>query len=192
MFFFHCKGRFEYRLHKSGLSIFFFDLNPALAYGTYFMMVLSRLELSFKDTLWALSPRSLYVLRMFVLVVPLVTTLTLAVDRGDHVCITTWTAPDLAHDLTFCQLDPEEMLLFRYYVVFLCVLWVNAFNILFAVLFTVKLKKILKMTQSSASQTEYERLVKLQRLILRNDILTIVGSTSTFLGLYIPWKHSLF
>ena len=146
------------------------------------MIILCRLEMSFKDSSFALSKGTVRILRLSILILPLVASVSLALDVTLPGCLSTWSAPDLAQDLLYCWLPVDEMILYKYQVITVLVLWICALNIVFAVLFTVKLLSLIQqMARTLTTKTDAE-LLKLKGLILRNDVLTIIGCVSTLLG----------
>ena len=156
---------------------------PAIYYAIYLMMILIRLEMSFKDTDFALSRRTVHILRISILILPVVVTGSLALDVTVPSCLNTWSAPDLAYDLSYCWLPVDEMILYKYHVMPAGVMWVCGLNIIFAALFTVKLLSLQKMgmTGASTKKTGGEQL-KLTKFIVRNNVLTIIGCVSTIIG----------
>ena len=157
-------------------SIVYYPLfGVAWCYALYLLMILSRIEISFKDTPLALTKRTKRVLQLSVLAIPLVGNVTLAADTTSHICIATWNAPDLPHEITYCQMAPEDMLLFKTHIFYLLIVSIIALNILFAVLFTFKLWKILK-TARIATPRHHDEQLNLKRLMFRNALLTILGT----------------
>ena len=137
--------------------------------------------MSFKGTSFALSQRSVYALKIWIIAIPIVSSVSLALDVNVPVCIKTWNAPDSSHEITYCQLPTKDMLGFKYHISTLLAIMVSALNILFAVLFSTKLLKLLKMTKMADLRRENEQS-NLMQFVLRNDALTIVGALSTMLG----------
>ena len=134
-------------------------------------MILIRIERSFRDSSLALSQRTVHVLRVFILLVPIGVSVILGVDGISPSCAATWRASDLPHDVTYCMgWDPSaDEMQYKYLGSSVGCLWVSTLNILFAVIFTAKLLKILKMVNSSEE-------ANLRALVLRIDVLTIIGT----------------
>ena len=155
-------------------------LFPTFFYTSHLMALLFRLDAAFKDTSLALSRRTVHILRISISAIPVFTSFVLALDVTVPACLNTWRAPDLTEDLFVCRLPFEDMLLYKYNIIVAATLCTCTLYILLTVLFTVKLLKVLKMARKATTETDGE--LKVQQLILRNNVLTIVGCVSTLIG----------
>ena len=104
-----------------------------------------------------------------VLIVPVAATASFALDRSMVPCIAIWSAPDIADDLTFCRAPISEMLTFKYYVFPAMIGYVCMLNIVLAMMFTMKLRNVLKMAKMDDQQS------KLREMIVKLNCLTIIG-----------------
>ena len=109
-----------------------------------------------------------------VLIVPVAATVSLAIDPNLVPCIAIWSAPDIADDLTFCRAPISEMLTFKYYVFPAMIGYVCMLNIVFAMIFTVKLRNVLKMAEVRSSKMDDQQF-KLREMIVKLNCLTIIG-----------------
>ena len=158
---------------------------PGWYYNLYLIMILFRLEKSFKGTPFGLSRCSKYMLRISIMVIPIVASVTLSMDADIPVCLSKWSPRDIPNDRAICMIPTEEMIAFKYGPIVGCTLWTCSLSLLFAVMFTVKLRRILKMARTSSPKMhgQAEQLnVNLMNVILRNNLLTAIGTLSTFLG----------
>ena len=109
-----------------------------------------------------------------VLIVPVAATVSLAIDPNLVPCIAIWSAPDLADDLTFCRIPESEILGFKYYIYQAMIGYVCMLNIVFAMMFTVKLRNVLKMADVRSSKMDDQQF-KLREMIIKLNCLTIIG-----------------
>ena len=79
--------------------------------------------------------------------------------------------------IRYCKAPISNMLAFEYNIFPGCMALICILSITIALMFTVKLKKVLRVVSSSRSRSadDQEHELKFQRLILKNNILTIIG-----------------
>lgn len=104
--------------------------------------------------------------------------------RPHLACLYTWNPSDLEESFTYCVLEPVSLIVFKYPIFFIHVASVNMLNIIFAVIFSLKLRKFVTLRRDTKSNTA-QRL-KFEALIIKNDLLTFVGLLSTSIG-YSLW-----
>ena len=150
---------------------------PGWFYGLYLLVLIDRLERSFQNTSMTLSRRCLLILRFLSLSIPITNTIVVSVDiRSDLTCIGSWDPPDTGRIITYCMVPPESLFAFKYYIVLVLVLLTCALNVVLAVIFTVRLKRLLK---NSSANT----LKQLQfNLLIKSNALTVIGCVSTTFG----------
>lgn len=138
-------------------------------YTLYLVQLEVRLETAFKGSTLALSRKTTYILRTFILILPLSVTVTLLIDNGlDSACIASWNPSDLAEDITFCTVPASSLLVFRTYLYEILLGEVLALNAGFAILFWVKFKKLIR-----GSVQHREAFL---RMIMKHCWLTAIGS----------------
>eukprot|EP01084_Bolivina_argentea_P029656 55065_1 len=152
---------------------------PILYYGIYLYQVLLRLELSFADSFLALTKRSTIVLASFILIpLTIIPILHFILNRKNTACIQLWKPMDFPHLYTqssntfaFCygQLGAASTL-----IVVIGILWVASSNIIFGVIFSIKLHKLLSKNEGNET-TKF----RFKTLVLKNTIVSISGSIST-------------
>ena len=152
---------------------------PPCFYALYLIIIVLRLELSFKDSYLALSKRSLYTLCALIFVIPLSATTTLLIDGFDLDCISTWNRSDFDQEITFCVVPSSSLLIFRIYLYESLVGLANILNIVLCIILSIKLRQFIKGANESICA---QKRVKLRSLITKNLILTVVGCVSTSLG----------
>ena len=153
---------------------------PGLFYGGYLYHICERLATSFKGSYLELSKWSLYTLRTMVLIVPVVSSISLLIDDGDLDCVKEWRPRDMDRIITFCVVPPGLLIGYKYYISTILLIHINLMNIVFAIIFTVKLRMFMTNTVSDGSRTQ-DRF-KFEALVLKNQILTICGVVSTSAG----------
>ena len=155
-----------------------------LFWSVYLIIILFRLQSSFKGSLLALSMKTRYITGFSILLIPVAAFGALILDLDVAACMGTWIAPDLSHGLIYCRLPTEKMTIYEYNVIDACVFWICGLNIFLAVLFTVKLLKILKIARKSTEGAGEENPeLKLMHLVVRNAGLTLIGALSTIIGI---------
>ena len=97
-------------------------------------------------------------------------------------CLETWIANDHPDGMIYCALPFADMVAYKYYFIPLSVAWIFTLNVVLSVLFSVKLSKILKIARASRVETGAEEF-KLKKMVLRNYLLTIIGSVATLFGM---------
>lgn len=161
---------------------------PGIFYGLYLYQILLRLDTSFRGSYLELSKCSLYTLRTLVLLIPIVSTLTMIIDNvvgDDHHCINHWYPSDQDHVITVCAVEASLLFFWRYHIVDAAVANINVQNIMFGVIFAVKLRQIINLGTTSDPH-EASKYSKLKELVIKNNILVIVGCVSTTAG-YALW-----
>ena len=103
------------------------------------------------------------------------------VNHSQSVCVREWAAPDLGHDLQCCDFQVTTSRSYEF-VGEGTVAWVAATNVCLAMLFSVKLTKLLTLQGDSNEHLKLE----FKALIIRNHILTVSGLVST-LSCYATW-----
>lgn len=159
---------------------------PGIYYGLFLSQILHRLVTSFKGSYLELPQWCIYTLFCMVLLVPIVSTVSLIIDNGDLECIKQWNPSDMDRTIEFCVVPPDSLLAYKYHIVPIVVVLINALNICFGVIFTVKLREFMSSTisdDSRDSRSQKERF-KFEALVVKNQILTIVGIVST-----TGWKY---
>ena len=154
---------------------------PGLFYGGYLIQMLYRVESAFKNSCLALSARNIYILRTLVLSIPIVSTISLIVDDPNMSCIRSWDPPDIDRPIPYCVVPYDLLLVTRYYIFHGCVVLINVMNFVFAVIFSLKLFKFIKMIKTSDS-IDAKQQWDLEELILKNNILAVIGCISTTTG----------
>lgn len=153
-----------------------------LFYGIYLYMVLHRLKTAFKDTELALSRRAIYIVTTLIVIIPVVFSGSLLLDEAYDVCFKTWIPSDFPHELTYCTIPSDEMLVVKYHILIVSILMVIGLNIFFAVLFTKNLLKMLRMQRRHSANREDEEN-NMRQIVLRINVLTVIGCISTILGM---------
>ena len=159
---------------------------PGFYYSLYLFGILQRLDSSFKDSYLSLSKRTVFILRTLILCIPTISTISLLVDDPNLDCIRTWIPPDTHQIITYCIIPSESLLAFRYHIVELYVAVINILNITFGVMFSVKLRQFLQTGVSRHYNTKQDGSTLATTgpaaLIIKNNILTIIGSISSISG----------
>lgn len=148
------------------------------------MMVLFRLDISLRiSSPSALSRATVYMLLICIMIIPVATSVALAVDATTPACLATWFAPDLLNELMYCNVPPADLIVFKYYIFSGVFLAVIALNIVLAVICTVKLKNIgNEVADRSPTTTDSE--LPLKKLIIWSAIWTTVGLIASIDGLW--------
>ena len=153
---------------------------PAMFYCLYLHQILNRLVLSFHDSMFELSSRTIAILRALILFIPITSTAML-LEENDVVCVGSWSAPDLHQSLSVCSIASDNFVITQYYIVHGFVLLIIALNIILGVMFTAKLTKLVAMTKQIHSADSAKHL-KFEALIKKNNLLTVIGWIYTTIG----------
>jgi len=154
---------------------------PVMFYSVYLYQIQMRLELSFKGSFLELGPRTICTLKAFVLIIPIICYVFLAVDRYDLDCIGSWNAPDVDEPITFCVVPAPSLIAFKYHIFELLVLLILFLNAIFGIIFTKKLKQFCAL-ELEDKQSQSKKQFRMMTLIIRNDICCVVGCISTTMG----------
>ena len=150
---------------------------PGWFYGLYLLVLIDRLQRSFQNTSMALSHKSLLILKSLSLSIPMTNSIVISVDiPNDLTCIRSWDPPETDNMITYCIVPPESLFAFKYHIVLVLVLLICALNVVLAVIFTVRLRRLLKNSSATA-------LKQLQfNLLIKSNALAVIGCVSTILG----------
>eukprot|EP01084_Bolivina_argentea_P168341 291962_1 len=153
-------------------------------FAIYLLNVLLRLELSFRDSHLALSKKSTITLGIVILIPCTFVTITyfLFVDEP---CIWPWQPPDITvnADFAFCDFHTEGV---ASAAIGLGIMWVVVVNVIYGIIFGVKLKNVFRHSKESDVHTSF----KLKSLIIKNTILTSIGSISTLFNWFMWLIHA--
>ena len=103
----------------------------------------------------------------------------LLVDDFTLQCTVPWAPPDMNKSTTFCVVPPSQLILVRFYIFHFWVTMVIFLNITFGAIFSFKLSQFNKSSDRSDN-------FQFEALIVKNNILTVVGCISTTL-FYVLW-----
>ena len=146
-------------------------------YAIYLMQILLRLHLSFKDSSLELSKMSVIMLSLLIIVYAIATPLSVLIYVDDS-CLWRWEPSDIVTDHTFAfcstpNIDPINM------CIIVGLIWIAVTNIIFGAIFTIKLRKAMKLGRVGISGDDPTKNLRLHALVVKNSILTLVGSVST-------------
>lgn len=153
------------------------------------LQILLRLHSSFKGSFLELSRPTLYTLGALISLIWISCIAALIVDDYDHDCIHQWNAPDLDYTLTYCVVPSSELIVFRFWVFQSAVLVINGLNITFGIMFTLRLRRFVQMGDQSPDARKQRARFKIEALIVKNDILCVIGCISTSTG-YLLWTFT--
>eukprot|EP01083_Nonionella_stella_P009610 27595_1 len=157
-------------------------------YSIYFYHIIIRLQHCFKDSMFALSRCTIITLHLFN-VVPVLTLVPIVVilDQSTIGCIKRWRPPDIdmyaqSDTLSYCAspIAPVDAI-----AAAIALLWIVASNIIYAIIFGKKLKKLLAFASSEAdtlSDNEFNCKV----IGIKVTILTLFGAISTVVN-HVLW-----
>lgn len=138
------------------------------------IQVLIRLEMSFRGSFLELSKWTVWTLRTLVAVIPISSTIVLISDDHNLDCLQKWNPPDLDRTLWICRVPPQSLRMMKYHIMEGIVLLINALNITFGVIFTLKLRQFVKLRKESGVTPKTKaKQCKFQNLILKNDSLSV-------------------
>lgn len=148
---------------------------PCCFYGLFLMQIQFRLENSFTGSFLALSKVSIIILRTIIFLIIITGIVSVAIDDWTLDCLQTWNPPEMG-PLTYCAVDSASMIVFKYYIFSGITVSILIMEIVYAVLFTVKLKKFVKLQTQSGAKTSNERSkqFKIQALIIKNSMFQTV------------------
>ena len=116
-----------------------------------------------------------------VLAVPVIAVSVLAIDDPKMTCIRQWDAPDYNGVMTYCNVPWESLMVGRLHIFDGLLFMVNFLNITFAFIFTKNLRTFVRKSQSATTNNTSEN-IKLEQLIVKNNVLVIIGCGSTSIG----------
>eukprot|EP01084_Bolivina_argentea_P194130 333042_1 len=158
---------------------------PLIYYFTYLYQVLLRLELSFKGSFLAFNKRTIFILSLCIFVpLGLLPPFFFIANKNQSTCIGHWKPMDFSsmhkenNPLTYCGLEISSI---GNIILILGVLLVTTANIVFGLMFSIRLKKLLSMNKGNKNIS-----FKFKGLIIKNSILTLCGTISTVLS-YMIW-----
>ena len=146
---------------------------PGLFYGLYLYQIVLRMQISLKGSALALSTTTRWILKIMILLIPLLASTALAFDGLNTICFRS------RDELKYCNVPSVSLLVFKYHIYDVVVLLMVMLNITFGVIFGVKLQKFIKMGTAGTNQVKQ---FKFKSLIIKNQILTIVGCVTTTFG----------
>ena len=151
---------------------------PGLFYTIYLLLIILRLETSLRGSYLALKPKTLYILKGLTLIIPITATISLCIGSFDNTCIAEWYLPESNESIHVCNVLLDSVLAFRLHIYEALVVMINGLNITFGIIFSVKLKKIVRVRKESNIRSRF----KFEALVRKNEILTIIGCISMFTG----------
>ena len=117
---------------------------------------------------------------------PIIYSVALLIDDMDSDCIAEWNPPDLDHSITYCIVPSSELMSVKYHIFTALVTMIDALNLTFAILFSIKLKQFVNLWRSTGEVSAQRKRAKFEELILKNNILTMIGFIATTLC-YAGW-----
>eukprot|EP01084_Bolivina_argentea_P079096 143522_1 len=147
-------------------------------FATYLVQVLLRLEISFRGSFLALSKRTVIILAIIISIPATFVTVTYFIFV-DKPCIWQWKPPDINvnNNFAFCDFHTEGI---ANTAIGLGIFWIVIVNVIYGVIFGIKLKHVLRQ-----SEADKKTSFKLKSLIIKNTILTTIGSISTLINWFI-------
>eukprot|EP01084_Bolivina_argentea_P059705 109061_1 len=155
-------------------------------YGIYLYQLLLRLEVSFKDSFLELSTITKYIL-MSMSLMPAIGVPVCYLIFLSPACIWIWHPVDFPNwknnpnGFAFCDAKLDDI---GNLVASLGVIWCAVFNIIFATIFVVKLRKMLAQNRC----TNNDGKIEIKAVMLKNTILAIIGSLTSVFD-YIGWLY---
>lgn len=134
-----------------------------------------RLQLSFKGSHLAVTKKQWIWLILFIFIpaisFPVLFFVALSGPYAQKPCLYLWQPNDIKVDHDFYICDYHIMDSFFYYITSLGIIWSVGANVIIGFIFTLKLKKVLAMTNGQDKKSSF----KLKSLIIKNTILTAFG-----------------
>eukprot|EP01083_Nonionella_stella_P293553 998360_1 len=165
---------------------------PWIYYILYLYQILLRLEASFKGSPLSISKRTIIIFK--VLIIPIAVGPIWFILLNKSTCVRGWKPLDVSswyerpgpYKFAWCTLQmngPAVILLI------VSLVWGASINIIFGMVFVLKLKVLLSSNVDDHMQTKLD--FRYKSLIVKNSILTLTGSIST-IAAYIIWIASSF
>ena len=161
-----------------------------ILYGIYLYSILFRLEASFKSSFLELWKCTIYILRSLVILPPLCYIVSMIFDDHNLYCSMRWDPADTNnsnYSTSFCSAPAPSLIIFKYHVAEMWVISVNALNLIFGIIFSLKLRTFTRQCKLANANDPYgSKHFKFEALIIKNNILTVCGILSTF-SAYTLW-----
>merc|ERR1719361_619968 len=100
-------------------------------------------------------------------------------DSPELTCIAGWYIPNTDTVVSICHVMIGDLWVWKTGVYAIVILLINLLNATFGVVFTLKLRQIVGVKQDADSPIVQQRRHKLESVVIRNDILTVIGCCST-------------
>eukprot|EP01084_Bolivina_argentea_P216989 368491_1 len=148
-------------------------------FGTYLIQVLLRIKLSFTDSSLAIR-KTTFIILALVILIPAIVIPTIFFIFVESPCIWHWKPIDIKanNDLFICDFHTEGP---ANVAIGVGIIWIVIVNIIYAIIFSVKLNTIFRRSAGAGAQASF----KLKSLIVKNTILTSVGSISTLFNWFM-------
>ena len=152
-------------------------------FAIYLHQILLRLELSFRGSHLALSRNSIIVLSFFILIPTIIvpTAFFSALNSDNVPCVWKWSPIDITVPSDFAVCDYYNTGLASN-IIGIGIIWIVLANITIGAIFGCKLKRVLRNGGDNDPKSSF----KLKSLIIKNTILTTLGSVSTLFN-WFAW-----
>ena len=167
---------------------------PVPYYVVYLYQILLRIQSAFQGSYLELSKRTLYLLHALILIPIISFAIFIYFNRDSSICIHHWSPIDMelirdwfgwtkdAESFGYCDFPLNDSSIVAYGI---GLAWIPILNIIFGIIFCVKLNQLLSRTNSKLDdELGHNQEIKFQTksIIVKIAILTLTGSISTTLA----------
>eukprot|EP01083_Nonionella_stella_P192734 712248_1 len=153
-------------------------VSSIIYYGLYLISILLRLETSFRGSAYAINRTTYILLALFIILPGIIAPIVFFVSVRDiEPCVWKWTPSDMQvpDNFAFCDFHSDAA---ANLAPMFGVIWIVIANIVYGVIFTVKLNAVLTLSEGASGSSTFA----LKSLIIKNTILTVAGSVSTLIN----------